>query len=68
MALKEEQDPDRGLEWAVIDAACEWWRGHRPIGWNETEHLKHPTINMTKRGDAWLARVVSDLVRDQENR
>jgi hypothetical protein len=29
----------------VIRAALAWWRGQRPMGWTEAEHLANPTVN-----------------------
>lgn len=56
------------IDWAVLNAAASWWEQHRPAGWTETEHLKHPAINTATDAEASLAMVVADLVRDQENR
>lgn len=32
-------------EQAVIDAACAWWRSHRPVAFTLKQHLDNPEIN-----------------------
>ena len=49
----------------VEQAALEWWRELRPVGWTEAEHLKHPTVNVcgTERGRR-LALAVAHMVSE----
>lgn len=44
------------------DAAEDWWRGHRPVGWSEKEHLLNPAINCCGSDEARLAHAVAEVV------
>lgn len=46
----------------VVDAALTWWRRHRPVDWDEAEHLRYPLVNTTTDAEKDLARAVADYV------
>ncbi len=46
----------------VTAAAIKWWRSHRPVGWDEAEHLKYPCVNVA-RGESLALEVASFLQR-----
>jgi len=45
-------------------AALKWWKGHRPLGYSEAEHLANPQINLLDRHrEGALAMAVAELVK-----
>ena len=44
-------------------AALAWWRGRRPVYFDETEHLKNPTINTTTDTEKRLASSVARTLK-----
>jgi len=44
-------------------ATLAWWRSHRPCSFDETEHLKNPTINLTSESEKQLARSVARALK-----
>ena len=44
----------------VVDAALTWWLRHRPVDWDEAEHLRYPLVNTTTDAEKNLARAVAD--------
>jgi hypothetical protein len=44
-------------------AALAWWRGNRPCAFDETQHLRNPTINLGSDPDMRLARSVARTLR-----
>lgn len=51
---------------AVVDAAVNWWRSKRPVGWNVWDHTANPTINTTTDRENELAVAVSVVVEEME--
>ena len=46
----------------VVDAALTWWRRHRPVDWDEAEHLRYPLVNTTTDAEKDLARACAAYV------
>ncbi len=46
----------------VERAALAWWRGHRPVGWSLSMHLKCPLVNVLGGRDDRLAKAVLKLL------
>lgn len=47
-------------EQALIEAAIEWWRAHRPLSFSEADHLANPKVNAGyRKGTAELAVAVA---------
>ena len=44
-------------------ASLAWWRSHRPCAFDETEHLKNPTINLATDSEKRLARSIARTLR-----
>jgi len=51
----------RELEQRVINAALQWWRSCRPVGWTIRMHLAAPDVNTATHSDANLASVIAAL-------
>jgi len=46
----------------VIDNAVRWWLNHRPLSFNELDHIKNPSINCTTETEKILARSVAAML------
>jgi hypothetical protein len=48
-------------------AYCEaWWKGYRPVKWDEKKHLENPTVNIPDDKSQVLARYVASIIRRRE--
>lgn len=56
----------RKQELAVIQAAKNWWRGHRPLSYDEQDHLDNPLVNCCVAGQDKLAQAVAYLVEAED--
>lgn len=48
---------------AIVDAAKEWWRDHRPVAWSEDQHIDNPSVNISMPSGKRLAEAVSRMVK-----
>lgn len=48
--------------------AIRWWKGFRPCGWSESDHLKNPDINVNGFAAQELARCVADCTKKTKKR
>lgn len=53
-------------EQRVVRAAIRWWRNHRPMSYDQAEHLRSPAVNTKNDVEKSLARAVATLVRSTE--
>lgn len=44
------------------EAAIAWWEGHRPLAWNEQQHIATPAVNCCGPFDGALALAVATVV------
>ena len=52
----------------VIHHAKRWWKNKRPIAFTEKEHHANPTINTLNGIEHCLAKAVSKLIQDQQEK
>ena len=46
----------------VTDAALNWWRSIRPIGYKLMDHLNNPEVNTTNDAESRLANAVAEYL------
>ena len=49
-------------ELKVVIEAARWWKAHRPLSFDEKDHIECPKINCTDR-DKRLAEAVAQLIK-----
>ena len=67
MADKHEATPPAPVDVRVaelIAAAVAWWKAHRPLSFNESQHLSNPTINCPTAAADTLAKAVCGYLLD----
>jgi hypothetical protein len=61
---------EMGYAGIILSKSYDWWRGHRPVAWSESDHLNNPTINTCTDAEKRLAVAVRDYrverIRDQQ--
>lgn len=53
----------RQQELNLMEAAIEYWKAHRPLKWDQDQHLEHPTVNIASDKGADLAHAVADYLK-----
>jgi len=53
----------------IVQAAIDWWRTHRPVSYDEKEHLENPYVNLCKPGPeaSNLAKAVVKFLKETEH-
>lgn len=57
-------EPTRAETDAIVEAGnalVSWWRGRKPRGWSEAQHLANPTVNMATPRERRLAHAAVKL-------
>lgn len=52
---------------ALEQAAYDWWKENRPVGWRESKHMDNPTINCVGPIEKKLAEAVVEFVEAELN-
>ena len=50
----------------LTDAAIEWWKGRRPVGWTEVQHLVNPQINTSTYSEKSLCLAVATYIKKRD--